>query len=565
MAALRQSAVWLVLCAVLGGFLIYRDALGLERNFGYLHDDTIYVSTGQALADGRGYIAPSVPGEPAQTKYPVLYPWLLAALWPPSGDIGVTTNRAVQLSAFFSLAYLVGAFLLIRRWCLGGPWLALACAGFTAFHFFFLRLSGAVMSDVPFAAFAVWGICFFERAGRSDRGAKLAWAAGLLAGLAVATRTAGLALPCAFFLLLAYRRQWPLVLPAVLPAFAVTAAGFVWKAGLSEHSVAYALPGFQQTWLYWTAYGAFWLESVPDFGVLWNMLNSNAVDAIVSPSEFVFGPWLASEGGTLGLLASVSLTAGIFSGWWREAKADRLPAIALVFLGTLPLVLIWNYPIADRLLMVFLPFFFAGAVVELRHVGRALVAAWRKKPPIADRVVLAGFGLLLCAAVGIAAHGYTIARVDLGVVADQHAEHWDEADSIYAWVRENTDSQDRLIASEDVHLYLHTGRQAMWPLALTTQGFFDTDPVALTSQLDRFFDVAIEIRARYWVVADTDYRIESRSPAFAEALNERVEAFPELFRSPGGTMRVLELRNLERVAANFRSPQPVTEARSVTR
>src|SRR5262245_16131315 len=49
--------------------------------FGYMQDDTIYFSSGREIASGHGYVMPSVPGRPAATKYPILYPWLLSWVW----------------------------------------------------------------------------------------------------------------------------------------------------------------------------------------------------------------------------------------------------------------------------------------------------------------------------------------------------------------------------------------------------------------------------------------------------------------------------------------------------
>ena len=48
---------------------------------GVFHDDGIYVATAKALAEGRGYRLIDLPGEPPQTKYPFLYPAVLAILW----------------------------------------------------------------------------------------------------------------------------------------------------------------------------------------------------------------------------------------------------------------------------------------------------------------------------------------------------------------------------------------------------------------------------------------------------------------------------------------------------
>ncbi|MEJ2546154.1 MAG: hypothetical protein P8Y99_18985, partial [Calditrichaceae bacterium] len=48
---------------------------------GVYHDDAIYVITAKAIAQGDGYRLLNLPNTPVQTKYPVLYPLLLAAIW----------------------------------------------------------------------------------------------------------------------------------------------------------------------------------------------------------------------------------------------------------------------------------------------------------------------------------------------------------------------------------------------------------------------------------------------------------------------------------------------------
>lgn len=48
---------------------------------GVYHDDAIYVSTAKALAQGQRYRLINFPGSPKQTKYPILYPVILAIVW----------------------------------------------------------------------------------------------------------------------------------------------------------------------------------------------------------------------------------------------------------------------------------------------------------------------------------------------------------------------------------------------------------------------------------------------------------------------------------------------------
>src|SRR5262249_4735789 len=74
----RDAAACLLLTAVLCvAAWIHSDSLVC----GEYHDDAIYVSTAKALAEGEGYRQTFLPGAPPQTKYPPLYPALLAGVW----------------------------------------------------------------------------------------------------------------------------------------------------------------------------------------------------------------------------------------------------------------------------------------------------------------------------------------------------------------------------------------------------------------------------------------------------------------------------------------------------
>jgi hypothetical protein len=50
-------------------------------HLGHFHDDSIYLVSAKSLAEGHGYRILSLPAEPFQTKYPPLWPLILAAIW----------------------------------------------------------------------------------------------------------------------------------------------------------------------------------------------------------------------------------------------------------------------------------------------------------------------------------------------------------------------------------------------------------------------------------------------------------------------------------------------------
>src|SRR5271154_4995041 len=66
--------------------LLIPSALYVWRNpdmpeFGRLHDDALLFVSAKGLADGEGFRVLSLPEQPAQTKYPVLYPLYMSLVW----------------------------------------------------------------------------------------------------------------------------------------------------------------------------------------------------------------------------------------------------------------------------------------------------------------------------------------------------------------------------------------------------------------------------------------------------------------------------------------------------
>src|SRR5271166_2035188 len=66
--------------------LLIPSAVYLFRNmdmpeFGKFHDDGLLMVSAKSLATGHGFRILSLPEQPAQTKYPVLYPLYLSIVW----------------------------------------------------------------------------------------------------------------------------------------------------------------------------------------------------------------------------------------------------------------------------------------------------------------------------------------------------------------------------------------------------------------------------------------------------------------------------------------------------
>ncbi|MBI3697298.1 MAG: hypothetical protein HY238_20985 [Acidobacteria bacterium] len=537
----RSCLPWLSLGLVLTLFLAYLASIRPAGYFGRYHDDTIYFASAQALAQGRGYTVPSLPGSPPQTKYPVLYPWLLSWIWRWQPSFPANVGTAVGMTALFACAFLAAAFVMLRRMEGLGEWTAPVIVALCAFQPHFLFLSGAVLSDVPFMALALWAAVLADRALRSGQAAGLPYAAlaGALAGLSVLSRGFGLAVVAGIAAAGLYRRAFRQV--AILT---LVAAPFVAFASLSRAPLAdpRGPEGFRQTWLFYTSYGEFWKLSVPRLDVFRALLADNIRAFLEGPATYCLFPPLGGDESYLGMLLGSALTVGILAGIVRQARRQEWKPIHFIFLFYTGLTLLWNYPLMDRFLMLFLPLFYAGLWVEGRHFAALLRANLRPSRPLAEKAlaamlgVVAGAGLLRAA--GHYLRGY---RPQLFTMVARRTALGAEKQQAYEWIRGHTGPGVRFVAYEDVSLYLYTGRQAMRPIAFSTEAFYKKDEKALERDLDHITDVARHIGARYWVMAEDDFHMETGLPLIEKRLGEWKTRLPAVFRSSGNKVAIYDL------------------------
>ena len=78
---LRKLTMIGVFVAALVPSAYFAWTLRTMPHLGFYHDDSIYWVSARSLATGDGYRIQSLPGQPYQTKYPPLYPALLATIW----------------------------------------------------------------------------------------------------------------------------------------------------------------------------------------------------------------------------------------------------------------------------------------------------------------------------------------------------------------------------------------------------------------------------------------------------------------------------------------------------
>ena len=251
--------------------------------FGQAHDDALMMSSAKALAEGRGYIMPSVPESPRQTKYPILYPWLLSLVWRRIPAFPSNLAPVLWLSAAFSCLALAASYFFLKT--LGmGRWLAVGMTAFCGLHPSFLFHGARVMADVPMMAFLLTIAVLAQRAVEQERAHRLMLLIGLLAGAAMLLRTIGFTLILAVAAACLYRKRHGPAIAFLSTCVPVVAAGMILQGNNDSLQawVEQGGPGCRQNWLYYTSYLGFWKLNVAGWEILWRMVWKNLFEGLVA-------------------------------------------------------------------------------------------------------------------------------------------------------------------------------------------------------------------------------------------------------------------------------------------
>jgi hypothetical protein len=538
----NRIAAGVILLVILAAHLSGVLALNPPSLFGLSQDDTLYFSSAKALAEGRGYVLPSLPGSPAATKYPILYPWLLSWVWRLDRNFPGNLLWGVLLTYFFSVAAILLSYHFGRN-ALGLSRLSsLAVTAFLALHPTFVFYSARLMSDVPFAALTLCLLLFASAAVRSSS-PRWCWFAGLACSLSITMRLAGVALLAGVLLAFVARKLWRsalFYLASSAPGLAYFAYQ-TWFRAPSPPPVPFsaALPGWQQTWFYYTSYTAFRHLDSPDLHATGTLLVNQILYFVSAIAGYFIWPlsernivfWFVSS-----LILAMLLLFGLlreFTGWKPSVSVSLFLCYALLLVG-------WDYVEWGRFLLPFLPLLVVlvatsawRCFVQLRQAG----SDWLSRALRLTALLAAG------ALAGAAAWNYgALDRRGLAEARFQREVSLVEKRQAYAWLRTNTRPGDVIIATEDGLAYLYTDRTFINPTVLRPYDVYDRRQLA--SDLDHMTDVAVATGASYWMI--TSHDSQTQLYAFEGPLRRRLDrweaALPRIFRSSGATVAIYDLR-----------------------
>jgi len=514
-------------------------AVTAPRVVGLWQDDAIYVATAKSLAQGTGYRHVELPEAPYQTKYPLLYPALLApAFW-----IAAYPRNLPLLLAPTALAgaMLVGLSILYWRRVWGAPrayalWVGtLAAASPVLVEF--VRYT---MSDLVYGAFAVAtlycvdSVVLDDTQNASRRRAAMVGAAAFLA-LAVLTRSIGVTLLAGCVAVALYRRQVWAAVGIGAPALAALAGWWGWQgaAGRANRSIGDAfLAGPELGYAMWLPSG---VGDVLRVGGQ-NLFRSTEVlgDHLALPAGLASHALTSASAWTVCVHVLCYAAALLALAGFASTLRTRLRAVHVYAVLYGALVLAWPFD-PGRFLLPWAPFVLYFLLEGVRRLG------WSRGPAVVAVVLALAF-----------------ATEDLKILASDDESYYlrelpDEIDlrerrQVEQWIRENVSGSQVVASPIPAGIYLETGRQGhfLWP---------DHDPYALYAGSDRQWTQLYALHSpseALWLLADMRQHLE---PAYAQAgidyfvendygiealilARTRPSGFSLAFQSRGGSMRI---------------------------
>ncbi|MBI1745265.1 MAG: glycosyltransferase family 39 protein [Acidobacteria bacterium] len=465
------SAVILLMLAV--GLYILNLAPGVVGTY---HDDGIYVVTAKALATGQGYKIISLPEPLAQTKYPILYPFLLSLIWRVFPDFPGNLIYMKALSVIATVLFLVLAYHFLIKFGYASKNLALAAVAAAAFLPGTLYFSGMILSDMPYALIAIAVLYLLELHDQnSDPPYQYLILAAALAGLACLTRSVGMALSLAAFLYFIYQRRPKQAVLFLAIVILIMGPWLLWARSHAPQAFR------SQVEIYYSSYTQ-WVFEYLGASPLNKLLNVFAKNMVYSLANFgaqvfplisylpVFPLFVLRMEILPGLPTLLCLfgLAGVGTGalmWIRKTsnKIRRLDFYLLVYVLN---ILIWPWPHSERFLVVIFPFAF---LYMLRFMNALLKLCFFPLPEpqkqkwihallmvVAFTSVLSNLSVDISGVIETRKYGWSFdpAKPHPGIP-------WTEMLELFAQIRSRTPPQSVLACLDDPMTYLYTERRAI--------------------------------------------------------------------------------------------------------
>ena len=421
---------WLIAAALFTCVIVLGASRMAPGVSGVYHDDGIYVATGKAIAEGEGYRLINLPGEPAQTKYPFLYPAVLSILWKMWPAFPANLALLQGFSLFCSAMAIAIGFLYLVRFgyfsdtecaiaaiiCATSPWLLVFSTQTLSEPFFAVLLTCALwMADEV-----------LTRRGPGSR--RENWVAGFVIALPFLCRVIAAPMAVACAVLVAYRKRsiWVLVgaACAMLPWVLWIGKGLLQSASSDEVTAYYTVQNYSQSWF----------QSDP----IWSESSFPTCSSRCTQRRRY--RYKASRGRGLLAVAVGAVTWSLII----AACGNRIALVLslLLYSGTHPVLAMAACALSAPLLLLTTIFLVRGS----NRAVRALPSRLRTATLVTAVILAIGSNL-----VTFAEQVRLVRRTGYPheLVNGHDQAKWNDYEQLFRWIRENTAAEDVLASGFD--------------------------------------------------------------------------------------------------------------------
>jgi hypothetical protein len=424
-----------------------REVLGL------FHDDGIYAVVAKSLSGGSGYRIISLPTAPEQTKYPVLYSYILSWLWsfnPKFPDnIGLLkTANAVFLGVIFVLSYIFYRRRVQKSESEAFLFAMLVCINPTVFSF-----TDFAVSDLLFLLIVLSALAIHDASEQCTSRPISVTLLAVTVALGCLTRSAAVPLAVAGAVHFAWKKRYRDLVQYVCVAFISIVPWWLWVRTHSNPTASSLLDYYVSYSSEPPAFVIMWSDPFGAIDIFWGNLRY-MVEALNMTFQSRIIP---------GLFLPVGLA--LLLGVWRSFNDQSVFFRSYVVLY-LALVVAWPFHPA-RYLIPLVPaiyfFLFRGVQAAEVHLNNLMTSRTRKK--ILCNMVRVTFALVVVLQVGWIFNYFLDKDVATTKAwfGNRLPASWQGFSETFEWIRNNTDESTILATSYDPMYYLYTGRRSIQP------------------------------------------------------------------------------------------------------
>ena len=245
----------------------------------------------------------------------------------------------------------------------------------------------------------------------------------------------------------------------------------------------------------------------------------------------------------LGAFVGVLSLAGLL----RQARGQEWKPIHFIFVFYLAVVLLWNYPIMDRFLLLFLPLFIMGLWIEGMRLSSLVVAKLRSAGPAGERVLAGIVAAGLAAMVGAMAWNCVVGyRPQLrSISAERAGDHATDAAGLCLDSRAyRTASRHRGCAKTQSCTCIRAAKPSSRS-PFRPNYVYTGDHRSLERDLDHITDTAVALGACYWLTSQNDFEMLDFPTTEAEdRVAQLTTGLPQVVHSQDGRTRLYDASSL---------------------